>query len=323
MMVGAQLMMAPPESHRDPEALTHLISKYQITTLHFVPSMLAAFVSYLEQTNAAEICRSLCRVFCSGEALSRELADQYASLINAPLHNLYGPTEAAVDVTYKPAAAVDAGTELASSVPIGVPVWNTQLRVLDAALRAVPVGVAGELYLCGVQLADGYLGKPAMTATRFVADPYADGQRMYRTGDVVRWLPTGDVEYLGRSDDQLKIRGQRIELGEIEAAMLALPGVAQAAVHARVLGGVATQAGMDSRQLVGYVVAANVAQSEALDPVQLRQLLSDKLPVHMVPVAIVAVPSFPLRQPVHQWRRCLVPLVLKAAYPQTSCTSSR
>jgi amino acid adenylation domain-containing protein/non-ribosomal peptide synthase protein (TIGR01720 family) len=294
MMVGAQLMMAPPESHRDPEALTHLISEYQITTLHFVPSMLAAFVSHLEQANATDICRSLRRVFCSGEALSRELAEHYASLVNAPLHNLYGPTEAAVDVTYKPAAAVDAGTELASSVPIGIPVWNTQLRVLDAALRAVPVGVAGELYLCGVQLADGYLGKPAMTATRFVADPYADGQRMYRTGDVVRWLPTGDVEYLGRSDDQLKIRGQRIELGEIEAAMLALPGVVQAAVHARVLGGVATQAGMDSRQLVGYVVAANVAQSEALDPAQLRQLLSDKLPVHMVPVAIVAVPSFPL-----------------------------
>jgi len=294
LMVGAQLMMAPPESHRDPEALAHLIRQYRVTTLHFVPSMLAAFVGYLEQASAAESCYSLRRVFCSGEALSRELAVHYASLINAPLHNLYGPTEAAVDVTYKPAGAVDDGTKIASSVPIGMPVWNTQLRILDAALRAVPVGVAGELYLCGVQLADGYLGKPAMTAARFVADPYAEGQRMYRTGDVVRWLPTGDVEYLGRSDDQLKIRGQRIELGEIEAAMLTLPGVAQAAVHARVLGGAAAQAGMDSRQLVGYVVAANIAQSDALDPARLRQLLSDKLPAHMVPVAIVPVPSFPL-----------------------------
>jgi L-arginine---[L-arginyl-carrier protein] ligase len=289
MMVGAQLMMAPPEAHRDPELLVDLIKNYRVTTLHFVPSMLAAFVSSLEQTNRASSCHALRRVFCSGEALSRELADHYASQIEAPLHNLYGPTEAAVDVTYKAANERDNGTTLAASVPIGKPVWNTQLRILDAVLRPVPVGVAGELYLCGVQLADGYLDKAAMTATRFVADPYDDAKRMYRTGDVVRWLPSGDVEYLGRSDDQLKIRGQRIELGEIESAMLALPGVMQAAVHARVLGGATSQAGMDNRQLVGYLVTES-----GVDTNNLRSLLAEKLPAHMVPVALVVVDRFPL-----------------------------
>jgi len=288
-MVGARLMMAPPEVHRDPEALVQLINQYQITTMHFVPSMLAAFVTYLQQSGQAAMCQSLRRVFCSGEALSRELADQYAALMSAPLHNLYGPTEAAVDVTYKAAAEQDEGTQQAASVPIGKPVWNTQLRILDQALRPVPVGVAGELYLCGVQLADGYWGKTAMTAGRFVADPQADGQRMYRTGDVVRWLPTGDVEYLGRSDDQLKIRGQRIELGEIESAMMLLPGVIQAAVHARVLGGATAQAGMDNRQLVGYVISES-----GVDISLLKAQLSERLPAHMVPVALVAVDHFPL-----------------------------
>jgi L-arginine---[L-arginyl-carrier protein] ligase len=291
MMVGARLMMAPPDSHRDPEALVTLIETHQITTLHFVPSMLAAWLNYLEQSGRATACQSLRRVFCSGEALSSELAARYAALLDAPLHNLYGPTEAAVDVTYRPAALVDQASALARTVPIGLPVWNTQLRILDGALRPVPIGVAGELYLCGVQLAAGYLGKPAMTASRFVADPYAHGQRMYRTGDVARWLPTGDVEYLGRTDDQLKIRGQRVELGEIESTLQTLPGVQEAVVHARILGGAAQLAGMDSRQLVGYVV---MASQDAPEMTALRQLMSDKLPAHMVPVAIVALPAFPL-----------------------------
>jgi L-arginine---[L-arginyl-carrier protein] ligase len=291
MMVGARLMMAPPDSHRDPEALVTLIETYQITTLHFVPSMLAAWVSYLEQSGRAVACQSLRRVFCSGEALSSELAARYAALLDAPLHNLYGPTEAAVDVTYRPAGRVDLASALSRTVPIGLPVWNTQLRILDGALRHVPIGVAGELYLCGVQLAAGYLGKPALTASRFVADPYANGQRMYRTGDVVRWLPTGDVEYLGRTDDQLKIRGQRVELGEIESVLQTLPGVQEAVVHARILGGAAQLAGMDSRQLVGYVV---MESQDVVEMAALRQLMSDKLPAHMVPVAIVALPAFPL-----------------------------
>ncbi|QNM94856.1 amino acid adenylation domain-containing protein [Chitinimonas koreensis] len=291
-IVGARLHMAPPESHRDPEALLRLIEDEQVSTAHFVPSMLAAFVGHLDGLDRAGPGATLRRVFCSGEALSRELADGYARRIAAPLHNLYGPTEAAVDVTYKAAADDDLDSRLAASVPIGKPVWNTRLRILDGYLRPVPVGVPGELYLAGVQLADGYLNRPDLSAGRFVADPWGEGERMYRTGDVVRWLPGGDVEYLGRSDDQLKIRGQRIELGDIEAALSALPGVARAVVHARVLGGQTAAAGMDARQLVGYVIAAD-PQAE-LDTAALRAALAATLPAHMVPVAVVRLAAFPL-----------------------------
>lgn len=292
-MVGAQLFMAPPEAHRDPEQLLQLMADCRVTTVHFVPSMLAAFVAFVQDEPSARVaqCARLRRVFCSGEALSRELADHYAALIAAPLHNLYGPTEAAVDVSYKPAADDDSGTRLAATVPIGRPVWNTQLRILDTYLRPVPIGVPGELYLCGVQLAHGYLGRPDLTATRFVADPDAVGERMYRTGDVACWLPTGDVEYLGRSDDQLKIRGQRIELGEIEAALMAQPGVQRAVVQARVLGAQTIGlAGADARQLVAYVIPAG----STLDTGILRTALAKILPAHMTPVAIVCMESFPL-----------------------------
>lgn len=292
LLVGARLLLAPPEAHRDPEQLLQLIESQRVDTLHFVPSMLAAFVAHAAtQAGSAARLSSLARVFCSGEALSRELAQAWAALSPAPLHNLYGPTEAAVDVSYKAAADDDAGTRMAASVPIGRPVWNTQLRILDAGLRPLPIGVPGELYLCGVQLADGYRGRPDLTAARFVADPYAVGERMYRTGDVARWLTTGEVEYLGRSDDQLKIRGQRIELGEIETALLAQPGVAQAVAVARTLGAAATPAGADTRQLVGYVIAA---EAEAVDGAALRNALARNLPAHMVPVAVLVLDRFPL-----------------------------
>ncbi|QOL16780.1 amino acid adenylation domain-containing protein [Dickeya dianthicola] len=293
LMVGARLVMAPPEAHRDPDALVQLINDYAVTTLHFVPSMLAAWVSALETRSRAEIgCGSLRRVFCSGEALSRELALNYQSLITAPLHNLYGPTEAAVDVTWQPASGEALARCQLPGIPIGLPVWNTQLRILDSALRPAPVGVPGDLYLCGVQLAQGYLRRPDLTASRFVADPFAAGERMYRTGDIARWLEDGTVDYLGRSDDQLKIRGQRIELGEIEQALLAQPGVAQAVVGARELGGTATRLhGADARQLVAWLVP----QAEiTLDIAALQQALSQQLPAHMVPVSYVLMTSFPL-----------------------------
>lgn len=293
LMVGARLVMAPPDAHRDPEALVQLINDYAVTTLHFVPSMLAAWVSALETRPREEIgCGSLRRVFCSGEALSRELALDYQSLIAAPLHNLYGPTEAAVDVTWQPASGEALERYQLPGIPIGLPVWNTQLRILDGALRPVPVGVAGDLYLCGIQLAQGYLRRPDLTASRFVADPFAHGERMYRTGDIARWLEDGTVDYLGRSDDQLKIRGQRIELGEIEQVLLAQPGVAQAVVGARELGGKATRLhGADARQLVAWLVAQ---AGVSLDVDQLQQSLSQQLPAHMVPVSYVLMASFPL-----------------------------
>ncbi len=214
-IAGAQLVMAEPEAHRDPQAMQQFFARYGVTTTHFVPSMLAAFVASLDADSVAA-CRTLRRVFCSGEALPTELCREWERLTGAPLHNLYGPTEAAVDVSWYPACGPELAAVTGSSVPIGWPVWNTGLRILDAAMRPVPPGVAGDLYLTGIQLAQGYLGRPDLTASRFIADPFAPGERMYRTGDVARWLANGAVEYLGRSDDQLKIRGQRIELGEID-----------------------------------------------------------------------------------------------------------
>lgn len=291
LMVGARLVMAPPEAHRDPDALTQLINDYAVTTLHFVPSMLAAWIGALE-TQTAVGCASLRRVFCSGEALSQELAESYQTRIAAPLHNLYGPTEAAVDVTYQPASGDALAGCTAGGVPIGLPVWNTQLRILDSALRPVPLGVAGDLYLCGIQLAQGYLRRPDLTAGRFVADPFADGERMYRTGDIARWREDGAVDYLGRSDDQLKIRGQRIELGEIEQALLAQPDVAQAVVCARELGERhGALAGADARQLVAWVIPPEGA---ALDTTALHQALAERLPAHMLPVSYVEMSQFPL-----------------------------
>ncbi|WP_312836894.1 amino acid adenylation domain-containing protein, partial [Pantoea sp.] len=246
LIVGAQLVMAPPEAHRDPEALQQLFRRYQVTTTHFVPSMLAAFVAALNDVDAVASCRTLRRVFCSGEALPTDLSRQWQQLAQTPLHNLYGPTEAAVDVSWYPACGAELEAVSGASVPIGFPVWNTGLRILDARLQPVPPGVAGDLYLTGIQLAHGYLDRPALTASRFIADPYGNGTRMYRTGDVARWLENGAVEYLGRSDDQLKIRGQRIELSEIDHALATLPGVEQAVTHAVVLGGAAATAQGDA-----------------------------------------------------------------------------
>ena len=292
LMVGARLVMAPPEAHRDPQALTTLIDDYGVTTLHFVPSMLAIWVEALNERAPQRAAASLKRVFCSGEALSCELASRYQALVTAPLHNLYGPTEAAVDVTYQPASGEALAAVSGAGVPIGKPVWNTQLSILDAMLRPVPVGCAGDLYLRGIQLADGYLHRPGLTAQRFVADPAGNGARMYRTGDIARWLEDGSVEYLGRSDDQLKIRGQRIELGEIEQALLAQPGVAQAAVHAIELGEGATGlGGADMRQLVAWLIAQ---PGVTLDTGALHQALEQRLPAHMMPVSYVMTDSFPL-----------------------------
>ncbi|MEQ0229760.1 enterobactin non-ribosomal peptide synthetase EntF [Klebsiella sp. CN_Kp091] len=288
-MTGAQLVMAAPEAHRDPLAMQRFFAQYGVTTTHFVPSMLAAFVASLDSDNVSS-CRTLKRVFCSGEALPTELCREWERLTGAPLHNLYGPTEAAVDVSWYPACGPELAAVTGNSVPIGWPVWNTGLRILDAAMRPVPPGVAGDLYLTGIQLAQGYMGRPDLTASRFIADPFAPGERMYRTGDVARWLDNGAVEYLGRSDDQLKIRGQRIELGEIDRVMAALPDVAQAVCHACVFNQAAATGG-DARQLVGYLVSES---GQPLDVAALKARLSEQLPPHMVPVVLIQLESFPL-----------------------------
>ncbi|WP_442815404.1 amino acid adenylation domain-containing protein [Streptomyces sp. NBC_01324] len=284
LVEGATVVLARPGGHRDPGYLAGLIRARRITTLHFVPSMLAAFTQALESdTEHPGWAASLRRVFCSGEALTGAQAANWSELTSrsghapVPLHNLYGPTEAAVDVTSF-AYRQDSGP--GPAVPIGRPVWNTRLHVLDPFLRQVPDGVAGELHLAGVQLARGYHDRPGTTAERFVADPFGGpGERMYRTGDLVRRRADGAVEYLGRTDRQVKIRGNRIELGEIEAALAALPGVARGAVIVR------------DGALAGYAVPA---PGTVLDTDALRAALAEALPAPMVPGTVLALDTLPL-----------------------------
>src|SRR5690606_11653065 len=243
--------------------------QHDITTAHFVPSMLAAFLG--EPTvNGLQ----LRRVFCSGEELGADLRDRFHTLVTAELHNLYGPTEAAVDVSWWPAGADDGSRP----VPIGFPVWNTRLYILDAQMRPLPPGVAGDLYLAGVQVGRGYLGRPELTAERFVPDPFVPEERMYLTGDIARWRRDGAVEYLGRSDGQVKIRGLRIELGEIEAALMSAPGVRQC--------GVIVREDLGVKRLVAYVVGS--ASTDAL-----RAHVLTRGPDYMLPAALVMLDALP------------------------------
>ncbi|SEQ07580.1 enterobactin synthetase component F [Rosenbergiella nectarea] len=288
LLTGAKLFMAPPDSHRDPEWLQQVMVEQHVSVTHFVPSMLAAFLESLTEATAAALRQRLRLVFCSGEALPTALARQWEQSVAIPCHNLYGPTEAAVDVSWFPAFGPELTAVKGHSVPIGWPVWNTQLHILDSQLKPVPYGIAGELWLGGGQLAEGYLGRPELTAERFVPAPWDATQRLYRSGDVARRLDNGEIEYLGRNDDQLKIRGQRIELSEIDAVLLSLPGIKQAASVAvslnQQLAGLA-----DDRQLVSYIIAETPQQSDLI-----RQQLAERLPAHMVPVIIIPVEVFPL-----------------------------
>ncbi|ENE2355198.1 amino acid adenylation domain-containing protein [Serratia marcescens] len=279
LMVGARLVMAKPEGHKDPDYLSRAIEQYGVTTLHFVPSMLQSF---LADGQAATRCGQVVRVMCSGEALPAALvAEFYRRLPQAELHNLYGPTEAAVDVT-----AWHCSREADRvSVPIGRPIANTRIYLLDERGQPVPLGAVGELYIGGVQVARGYLNRPELTAERFLADPFAPGGRMYRTGDVARYLANGDIEYLGRNDQQVKIRGFRIECGEIEAALATHPAVREAVVDARAVG--------DDKRLVAWVVPAADVAEETLAGA-LRQHVSAALPDYMVPSAWVVVAALPL-----------------------------
>ena len=267
LLSGAALVMAPPGAHRDPQWLRELIVEHGITTLHFVPSMLQAFVS------AGELpaCTSLKRIICSGEALPAELQRQVLAQTASELHNLYGPTEAAIDVTSW------ACREDGNSVPIGRPIANTQIHILDADLNPVPVGVAGELYIAGVNLARGYQARPSLTAERFVANPYgAPGARMYRSGDLARWRADGAIDYLGRLDHQVKLRGLRIELGEIETVLVGHEAVREAVVIAQ------------DDKLIGYWVG------DACDEAALKFHLGQHVPEYMVPWRLMQVPAMPL-----------------------------
>ncbi|MEJ2284849.1 MAG: amino acid adenylation domain-containing protein, partial [Desulfobacterales bacterium] len=278
LLFGARLIVAKPGGHRDSNYLIRLINEKAITTLHFVPSMLQIF---LDDPNAASCC-SLKRVICSGEALTYELQERFFTTLDAELHNLYGPTEAAVDVTYW---ACERGTDL-RFVPIGRPVANTQMYVLDANLQPVPVGEPGELHIGGIQVARGYLNRPELTAEKFIPDPFRSepGTRLYKTGDLGCYLPNGAIKYLGRIDHQVKIRGIRIELGEIESVLEAHPAVKLAIVAVN-----EERAG--DKRLVAYLVA-NPRQSISIP--QLRAVLEKELPESMIPSVYIQIDEMPL-----------------------------
>ncbi|WP_462218534.1 non-ribosomal peptide synthase/polyketide synthase [Pseudomonas aeruginosa] len=272
LMSGARLVVAAPGDHRDPAKLVALINREGVDTLHFVPSMLQAFL----QDEDVASCTSLKRIVCSGEALPADAQQQvFAKLPQAGLYNLYGPTEAAIDVTHW--TCVEEGKD---AVPIGRPIANLACYILDGNLEPVPVGVLGELYLAGRGLARGYHQRPGLTAERFVASPFVAGERMYRTGDLARYRADGVIEYAGRIDHQVKLRGLRIELGEIEARLLEHPWVREAAVLA-----------VDGKQLVGYVVL----ESEGGDWREaLAAHLAASLPEYMVPAQWLALERMPL-----------------------------
>jgi len=278
LLAGARLVIARPEGHRDSPYLVELIRDSGITTLHFVPSMLRLFL----EEEGLKALTSLRRVFCSGEALPHELQERFfARLPNVELHNLYGPTEAAVDVTYW---ACRRGDERLT-VPIGRPVANTQIYVLDTRMEPVPVGVAGELHIGGVQVGRGYVGRDDLTVERFVPDTFSStpGAHLYKTGDLARYLPDGAIEYLGRIDHQVKMRGQRIELGEIEATLDQHTDVAQSVVIMR-----------EDKPGDQHLVAYLVPRRADLSAKELKEHLSKQLPSYMVPSTFVFLEVLPL-----------------------------
>ncbi|WP_186630123.1 AMP-binding protein, partial [Rhodococcus sp. BP22] len=281
LVSGASVVVASVEGHRDAAYLHELMVAESVTTLHVVPSTLSALLA----VSGGVLSSSLVRVLAIGEALPGATAQWFRRGNAGALFNLYGPTEAAVSVTVHEVGAGDV-----AGVPIGVPEWNTGVLVLDERLHPVPVGVSGELYLAGVQLARGYVGRVDLTAERFVANPFVGvagvgvGSRLYRTGDVVRWGGSGELEYVGRSDFQVKVRGFRIELGEIESALRGVDGVVDVAVVARV-------DEFAGDQLVAYVVGG---AGVSLDVGEVKVALGAVVPSYMVPSAFVVLDALPL-----------------------------
>jgi len=277
LMTGAQLIVAEPDVHQDASALIDIIKRGQISTLHFVPSMLQAFIG----TPGVATCTSLKRVICSGEALPADLVARFQQKLPCELHNLYGPTEASVDVSYWACLRGSAET----AIPIGRPIANICLYILDRQLNPVAVGTPGELHIGGIGLGRGYLNRPGLTAEKFIPNPFgADGSRLYKTGDLVRYRADGNIDYLGRIDHQVKIRGFRIELGEIEAQLVNCQGVREAVVIAR-------EDKPNDKRLVAYLLTQNNIE---LSAAELRSQLAEVLADYMIPGAFVCLAEFPL-----------------------------
>ena len=283
LIAGARLVIAKPGGHQDSGYLAETIRSHQITMVHFVPSMLQIF---LEESQARN-CGSVKRVICSGEALSLELKERFFNCMRCELHNLYGPTEASVEVTWWRCQKDDR----LRTVPIGYPIANTQMYVLDREMKPAPQGVPGELHIAGTGVARGYWNRPALTAEKFLPNPFGDaGSRLYRTGDLGRHREDGAIEYLDRIDHQVKLRGFRIELGEIEARLAEHESVREAVVIAR-------EDAPGDKRLVAYVTSARANADGAtagIDAGELRAHLRSDLPEQMVPAAYVLLEKLPL-----------------------------
>lgn len=304
LLAGAQLLMAQPGGHQDISYLIKTIADHQVTTLQLVPSLLRML---LEQGGIAT-CRTLKRIFCGGEALPAALQERLLASLDVEFFNLYGPTEACIDATYWTGKSQSDQKSNQQILPIGRPIANVQIYILDRHLQPVPIGVPGELHIGGVGLAQGYLDRPDLTAEKFIPNPFdfefpppeqgsvnqpnhpksqiqtPKFSRLYKTGDLARYLPNGDIEYLGRIDHQVKLRGFRIELGEIEAALLQYPAIRNAAVRVR-------EIGPSEQRLVAYIVTN---QQQAVSIRDLRQFLKQKLPEYMIPGFFVPLSALPL-----------------------------
>lgn len=289
LIAGARVVIAKPEGHKDASYLIRTIVEQGVTTMHFVPSLLSRFLA----APGVAGCAGLRRVFCSGEALPYDLRDRFLATLNAELYNLYGPTEAAIDVTH-----FHCRRDISDPrVPIGRPIANIGIHLLDAHRQPVPVGVPGELFIGGVGVGRGYLNRPDTTAASFADDPFGgdSGGMLYRTGDLARYRPDGNIEYLGRLDRQVKINGFRIEPGEVEAALAKHPAVAENAV-------VAGNDGHGNTLLIAHVVAAGAAPSTT----ELRRFLLELLPAAMVPAAFHLTDALPLTSSGKVDRRALL-----------------
>ncbi|OSX98878.1 non-ribosomal peptide synthetase [Bacillus mycoides] len=304
--VGARVCLLPPGGEKDPAVIEEYIERYRVNTIHFVPSMLSTFLDYMEQYNSKRDVASLNQVFTSGEALNTEQVRRFKGVFydvqQTKLINLYGPTEATVDVTYY---NCDLEKE-PMLIPIGRPIDNTELYVLDQHQQVVPIGVAGELYLGGVGLARGYFNRPELTTERFIPHPFKEGERLYRTGDLVRYMNDRNLEYIGRMDNQVKIRGFRIELGEIEAALHDHSSVKEAVVLVK-------EDRPGDKQLVAYVVGEG-------DTGEWRENLKKQLPHYMVPAYFFQVEGMPLTPNGKVNRKAL--LELEAQFISEDITTS-
>ncbi|MEU1985414.1 amino acid adenylation domain-containing protein [Nocardia sp. NPDC019395] len=277
LTLGACLVVPKPYALRDIPYVSELISRYGVTVLHMVPSLLSTFLMLPEATEW----RALRRVPVGGEALLGEVADRFAGVFDAELRNHYGPTEAVVSATHLTVRGPQ-GTRI---VPVGVPNRNVYVYLLDDRLQLVPGGVIGEIYLGGEQLARGYLHRGGLTAERFVADPFLPGQRLYRTGDLARRNTDGEIEFVGRADEQVKVRGYRIESGEVQSALSTHPGVGACAV-------VAFQDPATGTGLAAYLVPAG----GELDVAEVRAHAAKSLPGYMLPTAWAVIEEIPLTE---------------------------